>query len=755
MPNSRSIKHSVAWLVLLVVMHLNLTMATEPNPQPTPTTPTPTQQQNLLEKVLDNPATAAPSSAQPEVTTTPAETQPEPPADPAPTAQDKQPAGADAATPDPEPETPVSEAQSDADEAAATAELPPQTILSEGYHPFFEPDVLLGPLNISDYDFVDFLRTLAREKKLNLVVDGTIKIPLSFELDNPHNGINELLNLLMHLHPIRCERIGSFVYIRPNPKPEQVNDLRYDPRADTLAVALDGLSPRDFADQLIAVTGKNVFLDDSVAALRGKQVRGTLAALPFAEALTELMRANQLGVKQQHNIYFIGRVPGVRVHQGLIDIWFEETPLSEVLHALAAEGAFPIMISSALEGSVSVDLKRVKLETLLPLLVADTPYRYHLRNGVHVVGGEESVYLTETRVLRFEKLHVGLIPKMLPETLLKHVEIKEVKETNSLLVTGHPTQVATVARVAESLDQTVPQVLLEVYVVRVKDGDILNLGMNLTNGDNQLFPSIDAEINGFREAGNDFNIMRLPSDFKLKLKLFETEDRLRVVTQPRIAALSGQQASLVFGTTLHYRIQAEEIVGVENPRVRTVEQIHSVDANTTLQITPYVIGREETTIDILTEFNTFDGVVSENVPPPVKVNTLKSSVRLRNGQTVVLGGLVTHSQNRKEKSVPGISKIPLIGALFRDRNWDNSLDQTLIYITPHIYFGGEQSTEYVQDLRVLDPRIRVADKMTRQQKREQRRQKREAKRAAKIERLRALAPPPKAADAAEPSDAER
>ncbi len=741
MPKTRSLKHSVAWLVLGAFMHLSLTMANETEPNSPTAQPSAPQQQNLLEKVLDNPPLEPTTAAEPAATPANSAKPAEQPVATSNDARQPEPAGANETEPDPEPETDADGMEPVTDETVATPELPPQTTLSDGFTPFFEPDVLLGGIDINDYDLVDFLRTVAREEKLNLVVDGTIDFQIYVQLDDPRTGINQLLNSLVHLYPISCERIGSFVYIRPDPKPKLVNDLRYDPHADTLAVELDGLSPSDFAEQLIDVTGKNVFLDDSVTALNGKQVRGTLAALPFAEALTELMRANQLGVKQKRNIFFIGRVPGVRVYEGLIDIWFEETPLSEIVHAVIAEGAFPITVSTALEGVKSVDLKGVKPEVLLPFLVSDTPYRYHQSGGVHFIGGEESVYLTDTKVLSFEKLHVGLIPKMLPETLLKQVEIKVVEETNTLVVTGHPTQVTTVIRVAKSLDQSVPQVLLEVYVVRIKDGNILNLGMNLTNGDNQLFPNLDVTVNGFRDAGNQYRIMRLPSDFKLKLQLWETENRLRVVQEPRLTALSGEEALLEFGTTLHYRTEAEEIVGDENPRIRTTQQIHAIDANITLQMTPYVIGKDTTKIDILTEFNTFEGAVADNVPPAVNVNRFKSSVNLRNGYTVVLGGLVTHSQNRKEKSVPGISKVPLLGALFRDRNWDNSLDQTLIYITPRIYVGAEAHDLQVEDLRVLDPRIRVTDKMTRQQKREQRRQKRAAKRAAKIERLRALAPP--------------
>lgn len=742
-------KHSVFALLVAAFLAASLTMevdaASDPNPQPeatvTATSPESQPSETPTESQAAQPAAAEPTE-QPQSASENPVSEPELVAPPQEPASDSEPTQqAEPASSQAEPETVETPDEEKVVEKPEVLE--PETTLSEAHTPFFKPDVLLGRIVTHNHDLVGYLRTLARESKLNLVVDGTIDIQLDLDITDPRTGINQLLNLLVHLYPIRCERIGSFVYVRPNPKPKQVNDLRYDPNADTLGVLLDGLTPRDFADQLIEVTGKNVFLDDSVRSLTDRRVKGTLAALPFSEALTELMRANQFGVKQQNNIFFIGRVPGVRVHEGLIDIWFENEPLGDVLHALAAEGAFPIMISSPLEGTVSVDLKGIPLERLLPLLVADSTYRYHRRNGVHVIGGESSVVLNETRVVRFEKLHVGLVPNMLPEGLLKQVEMVAVKETNSLLITGHPTQVANVAEVVAQLDQVVPQVLLEVYIVKYTDTDALKLGLNLGNGDNQYFPNLDLSLDGFRDSGNNFQIVRLPSDFKIKLDMLQNNDRARVVTQPRIAALSGNEASLVFGSTLHYRIQSEEIVGVENPRVRTTEKIQSVDANTLLKITPWVIDQNTTTIDIYTEFNDFKGVVEENVPPELIVNTLRSSVRLRNGETVVLGGLMVNTQDRKDKSLPGISKVPLLGALFKNRDWKTLLNETVIYITPHIYYGGEESPEYIEDKRVLDYRFSEVKKMNRQEKRAARRAKRDAKKAAKLAKLRALAPQPK------------
>ncbi|CAM2065642.1 Bacterial type II and III secretion system protein [Sulfidibacter corallicola] len=605
-----------------------------------------------------------------------------------------------------------------------------ETLLSPGFTAFFEPDVRLGSVIAEDLDLAPFLRTLAREHRIKLVVDRALDFQFTLKLTESRTGINELLNELAHLFPISCERLGDFVYVRPLPKPDVRNDILYDPIDQWLGLDLDGLPLADLAEELTQITGKNVFLDDSVDP--DQNVTSFQSRLPFTEALAFLARANGLGVKHERDIHILGRVPGVHIRNGLIDIWFENTPLSTILHAIADEGLYPMMISDGVEGTVSVDLRQMSIEALLALLLADTPFNYHNRDGVHVIGKGNSSYLNETLLVPFERVHVNMIPPMLPEPMLEGVTVMEIKEHNALLITGNPTKVRALEQVARSLDRTVPQVLLEVVVVKYDTLDEFNLGMKITSGNGQqLFPTPNFTLDGYRREGNNFTIARLPSNFTLQLEALDHKNHLRVLTKPRIASLSGKPANLVVGSTLFYRIETEELVGQENPRVRTTQKVESVEANTQLQITPWVIDDDLITVDIHTEFNTFEGAVEDNVPPQLAVSSVNSTVRLRNGETVILGGLSLDRKETDRKGLPGISRVPVLGALFRNRELATSQSQMVIYITPHIYDGRPGSPEFLQHPEKLE-----RDFEPKKHKRKLRRKKRRKRKAQREEATR-------------------
>jgi len=94
-------------------------------------------------------------------------------------------------------------------------------------------------------------------------------------------------------------------------------------------------------------------------------------------------------------------------------------------------------------------------------------------------------------------------------------------------------------------------------------------------------------------------------------------------------------------------------------------------------------------VEVLPEFNTPSGTLDPDIPPTINRRVLNSTVRLRDGETIVLGGLVQNTESVTIDKVPLLGSIPILGRLFQNRSSNNTKSELMIYITPHVYYGSE------------------------------------------------------------------
>ena len=124
-----------------------------------------------------------------------------------------------------------------------------------------------------------------------------------------------------------------------------------------------------------------------------------------------------------------------------------------------------------------------------------------------------------------------------------------------------------------------------------------------------------------------------------------------------------------------------------------------IEANISLKITPWVSASGEVTTEIHPEFNTPVGSLDPNTPPTIDSRVLDSTVRLNDGETIILGGLIRDSRSTTYNKVPLLGDLPYLGHIFRNRNHNDQKEELIIYITPHIFYGDERDNEKWQNLK--------------------------------------------------------
>ena len=123
------------------------------------------------------------------------------------------------------------------------------------------------------------------------------------------------------------------------------------------------------------------------------------------------------------------------------------------------------------------------------------------------------------------------------------------------------------------------------------------------------------------------------------------------------------------------------------------QRFEEIEANVLLKITPWVSASGEVTAEIHPEFNTPIGQFNADVPPTISRRVLDSTVRLKDGETIILGGLIQEAETENINKVPILGNIPLIGRLFRNKSTSVTKSELVIFITPHVFYGDENDND--------------------------------------------------------------
>lgn len=586
---------------------------------------------------------------------------------------------------------------------------------------YVDPDIQMDTFNAYDIAIGELLRQIAKDHAINIVVDPNIRQTVTLQLHQP--TLNELLSVLAHSYQLKVDTLGGVIYVKPLPPeapPPPKNDIQFDSDTGQIAFDLEGLSLELLCKEITRVTKKNVLRRDRQL---NPIISGFQAALPLERGLEVLFATNQLFFEPQEDVFYVAspvtdangtKTSGLTAQakqvvkkDDLFEVDIQNQPLAQVIQNLSKAANLEIVLLSDLKGNVTMRARDLTADKLFQYLLAGSEYGYVIQDNIFLIGEKSNSALADSKLLKFQHLNVEMAEQMIPASLTEGITLTRIKELNSLLLTGDRARLNDLEALIGEMDSHVPQVLIELIVVDYSLDNTREAGLNFSNGSNKLFPELDLGLEGFRNSEGSFQIRRLPSNFMLNIKALETVGKARIISKPHIAALNGHEAEITIGTKQFYRLSSEELVGDENPRVRTSETIRDIEANISLKITPWVTGDGEVTTMIEPNFTTFLGNITDNIPPPISTRHLKSTVRLKDGETIILGGLIENRNFTDQNGIPWASRIPLLGALFRNHKRTENRSELVIYLTPHIYYGREGSVEFIREEEGLDYQLDV------------------------------------------------
>ncbi|MDP2168166.1 MAG: secretin N-terminal domain-containing protein [Thermodesulfovibrionales bacterium] len=380
----------------------------------------------------------------------------------------------------------------------------------------------------------------------------------------------------------------------------------------------------------------------------------------------------------------------------LISIELRGVDLKDVLRALSQEHGINIIVDDSISGTVTVSIRDVPLWDAIDSILRSKGYGYRLIKGnllliepmSDFLKKQEDVVVREFRLkyLRTVDKSIGALNGFLSEK----GQVIPVESTNSIIVRDMPRVVDKIGELIGNMDVEPAQIMIEARIVEVSTLHEKNLGIQWGAQYRRGETATDFTVNLPMAAGTPAGILGLgyiADKFKLDVQLtaLESSGNAKTVSSPKIRVLENNEALITSG---------EEIL---TPVTTTAEGVTTTSWDTrqallSLKVKPRAIANEMILMVINTKQDEFNRAQQERgMPPPKDTREASTQLIVKDGETIVIGGIYKKNESKGESGIPFLSKIPVLGWLFKRQSKNETQRELLIFITPSLIKGEKLS----------------------------------------------------------------
>lgn len=366
----------------------------------------------------------------------------------------------------------------------------------------------------------------------------------------------------------------------------------------------------------------------------------------------------------------------VRAHDNLLDVSAVKADLHELLGEIARQTGVNIAVDDAVQRKVSMSLTDMAVGDVIRgvasgygLSVSQHAGTFRISEGVPDTLATYNVSSTES--FPIEYLRASTARGLLPNFLFSYVNTNW--QQNAVVATA-PTQMLDKIRSdLKKVDQPPPQIMIEALAVEFADTKDLDLGLDVVNRESTFSETLNTQtgVLSYRTIG------KLPEDFKARITALAQSGRAKIYANPRMAAVNGGEAEIFIGR--------QRFIKVEYLRWgQQQEKIQAVDVGVKLNVSPWTGGNGEVTMTIKPEVSNIQEIDEQTGLPVLSTRRADTDVRVKDGETVIIGGLTLRQEFKTKSKVPVLGDIPLLGELFTRRRTNAVNSELVIFVTPHI-----------------------------------------------------------------------
>lgn len=348
------------------------------------------------------------------------------------------------------------------------------------------------------------------------------------------------------------------------------------------------------------------------------------------------------------------------------------TPLVEALRALGYKSNKNLIVNGDLDGTIAMHMEDTDFDTVLRALSRSNDFSYEYLDDSKqtvLIAPTDSMSSIET----FKLKHID------PETAAKQIallteadKVMADKENHTLTVSGSSSLLYQVRQELEKVDVASQQVNIQAMVVELSKGNSRNLGLSYLSN-----PwSKDTSIGGY----NGFK-------FSVSGQHEETLSNGKVLARPNVTVFDGRKAIILMGDKVPVFTSSSDSTDSDSSTTMTVEY---KEVGVKLEVLPRINEMDKQTITLVIKpsVSTISQWVESgnNKAPQISERSAETTVRVKNGETILIGGLLKNEEIKSIKQIPFLSKIPILGELFRSRSTEKKDTEVVIAITPKIVY---------------------------------------------------------------------
>lgn len=393
-----------------------------------------------------------------------------------------------------------------------------------------------------------------------------------------------------------------------------------------------------------------------------------------------------------------------------------EADIQNVLRTLAAKAGINLILGDEVIGKVTVHLESVPYDEALRLIAESKGYAYIKDKSVVKIKSRESLDTepVEIRSVTLNYAKADDVKRTIEPVLSKQGKIQVDSRSNTLVISDTPSILAKLDSLITTLDTQTPQVMIEAKFVETTKNPKKDLGINwsstLLNHDVTAGSTVgtpDATTGkpagGFQLTKNLAGGPWIPStalldagQAKIVFSYLNRDADTELLANPRVVTTDNSRARISIAT----QFPIPNFTFSEQTASLQISGFEYKDIGIILNVLPRINKNSFVTLEVAPEASSStenarlqSGGQTEVLIPIINTRTATTTVLIKSGHTLAIGGLMRQDVSDSYTKVPIMGDVPLIGRLFRSKSLDKSKRDLLIFLTPTIV-GPEEQTGY-------------------------------------------------------------
>lgn len=501
------------------------------------------------------------------------------------------------------------------------------------------------------------------EAAINRDWDKAVQYLEKAVLEDPQNSVYRLALLRTKLSASRFHWVEGKKLVSQGKAEEALEEfqraLSYDP------------SNREIIEDIRALTEKPEEKVEEPVIVKAEppiklQVKGDLIDLRFTReaSLKSIFQA-------------LGKHSGINV---LFDEQFKDIPFAIDLEGMTFEQAVQSLCLATRNFYRPIDSKSI-------IIVPDQP----IKRAQYEIQAIKTFYLSN---IKAEEVQAGLAQML--RSQFKAPTIIVDKNLNSITIRDTADVIETAEKLLRTWDKAKGEVVIDLEIMEVSRKKLRQLGINFDQyGVEFGYTQENANEGGWLNLGDlDFSKKEnyqlvLPTSF---IQFLETDADTKIISQPRLRGVEGEKIEYLVGDQIPIPRTTFSPIAAGGVSQQPITSFEFKDVGIDVKITPHIHREDEITLEMEMEINSLGGSGYADIPI-ISTRVIKNIIRLRNGETNLLAGLLKDEERKTLKGIAGLKSIPLVGQLFSNTGQTVQQTDVILTITPYIIRRTPQDEE--------------------------------------------------------------